>query len=234
MWLGSATAPVPPTGMLEGSLREVGGPPPGLDRGVAGTITVTGPDGRTTTISTDSSGSYSAALAPRRVRSGRPQPELRQRRVRLRTLAFGLRHGWHSDRDLAARCQSRRLHLLDPLTAAFTPAQKSSNTRRRLGRRHRPLREQDAGDAVVRVGAPRRARTLRPSRSRREAGALRTRGRALPSRVPSSRAREGTPPCRFAARARGGRPSCARRSRRRGRARRCAFRPPASIEANVQ
>jgi hypothetical protein len=64
MWLGPATTPGPPTGIVEGALLEVGGPPPGLDRAVFGTITVTAPDGRTTAVTTDRRGRYSATLAP--------------------------------------------------------------------------------------------------------------------------------------------------------------------------
>ncbi len=65
IWFGAGTPPTS-TGTLEGSLREVGGPPPGLDRGVAGTITVTGPDGRATAVTADGRGRYSATLAPGR------------------------------------------------------------------------------------------------------------------------------------------------------------------------
>jgi hypothetical protein len=63
MWFGAGTPPTP-TGILEGSLLEVGGPPPGLPRGLPGTINLTGPDGRTSAIDTGADGRYSMTIDP--------------------------------------------------------------------------------------------------------------------------------------------------------------------------
>lgn len=48
-------------GTLIGHLRQVGGPPPGVDRTVTGTVTITGPD-KVVTIDVGTDGAFSAEL----------------------------------------------------------------------------------------------------------------------------------------------------------------------------
>jgi len=53
---------IPVSGTLVGHLRQVGGPPPGIDRPVPGTMTITGPV--TKQIHVGSDGAYSVELPP--------------------------------------------------------------------------------------------------------------------------------------------------------------------------
>ena len=64
LWLGSSVAPNPPLGIVEGRMAEVGGPAPGLARGIAGTLVATSADGHQITAATAAGGRFSTELPP--------------------------------------------------------------------------------------------------------------------------------------------------------------------------
>ena len=63
LWFGSST-PAGTDGIIEGSLREIGGPPPGLDKGITGSMDLTYPDGHVATTPIGASGRFSFTAAP--------------------------------------------------------------------------------------------------------------------------------------------------------------------------
>jgi hypothetical protein len=64
LWLGPNAPSNTPLGIIEGTMREVGGPPPGIDTRVAGSLTATAPDGNHVTASVDAAGRFSLQLPP--------------------------------------------------------------------------------------------------------------------------------------------------------------------------
>jgi len=63
LWLGSSTPAASPAGIIEGTLEEVGGPKP-LLRPVAGTVTITAPNGHTMEVPVGPDGWYSVPAVP--------------------------------------------------------------------------------------------------------------------------------------------------------------------------
>ena len=63
LWLGSSS-PASTDGIIEGSLREIGGPPPGLDKGITGSMDVTYPDGHVATTPIGAGGRFSFTAGP--------------------------------------------------------------------------------------------------------------------------------------------------------------------------
>jgi len=55
-----------PTGILQGTLQTVGGPAPGKPEPIAGTVTITGPNGSTTKAQVDGAGAFAIGLYPGR------------------------------------------------------------------------------------------------------------------------------------------------------------------------
>lgn len=64
LWLGSNTPSNAPVGIIEGTMREVGGPPPGIDKRLPGSLTASRTDGKPVTAAVDGAGRFSLSLAP--------------------------------------------------------------------------------------------------------------------------------------------------------------------------
>jgi hypothetical protein len=64
LWLGSKTPSRTPLGIVEGTMREAGGPPPGINQRVTGSLTATAIDGRRFTASVGAAGRFSSPLPP--------------------------------------------------------------------------------------------------------------------------------------------------------------------------
>jgi hypothetical protein len=62
LWFGSPAHPTAPLGTVEGSMHERGGPPPGLDKPVAGTLIATARDGRQFKTTIGPGGRFSTQL----------------------------------------------------------------------------------------------------------------------------------------------------------------------------
>jgi hypothetical protein len=66
LWMGSPSVAHAPTGTVDGSMHEVGGPAPGLDRPLSGTLTTTATDGTQQTATVDKDGRFSIDVPPGR------------------------------------------------------------------------------------------------------------------------------------------------------------------------
>ena len=64
LWMGSSAAPAASTGIVEGTMDEVGGPAPGIVKGIEGSLTATDAAGHTSTIAVAAGGTFSSGLAP--------------------------------------------------------------------------------------------------------------------------------------------------------------------------
>ena len=77
LWLGSPTAPSPATGIIEGTMYEVGGPAPGLPHAVTGSAIITAADGQTTTVPVARRRPVLRELRARHLQGRRSQPAIR-------------------------------------------------------------------------------------------------------------------------------------------------------------
>jgi hypothetical protein len=68
LWLGVNAPSNAPVGIIEGTMREVGGPPPGINKRLPGSLAASRADGRSATTAVDGAGRFSLSIAPGKYR----------------------------------------------------------------------------------------------------------------------------------------------------------------------